>query len=166
MREEGSEGSGGSGGTGQRGLHWSPLKRFHFFLLELHPQASGLAPGGTSDAIMWNPGPLCLDVPSPHGLEDTPVSSLSVQRKTCVDGERCLCSLCFPSSAPHCPLRDAETPLYWSVAQDKAGAEALQTQDCDKEAKIRWLQYHDMDTEGLCAMLCLRTLCSLWHTQL
>ena len=39
------------------------------------------------------------------------------------------------------------------MAQDKAGAEALQTQDCDKEAKIRWLQYHDMDTEGLCGML-------------
>ena len=49
--------------------------------------------------------------------------------------------------------RDAQTPLHWSVAQDKAGAEALQTQDCDKEAKIRWLQYHDMDTEGLCGML-------------
>ena len=45
--------------------------------------------------------------------------------------------------------RDAQTPLHWSVAQDKAGAEALQTQDCDKEAKIRWLQYHDMDTENL-----------------
>ena len=49
--------------------------------------------------------------------------------------------------------RDAQTPLHWSVAQDKAGAEALHTQDCDKEAKIRWLQYHDMDTEGLCGML-------------
>ena len=49
--------------------------------------------------------------------------------------------------------RDAETPLVWSVAKDKAGVEALQTQACDKEAKVRWLQYHDMDTEGLCGML-------------
>ena len=46
-----------------------------------------------------------------------------------------------------------ETPRRPCVAQDKAGTEALQTQDCDKEAKIRWLQYHDMDTEGLCGML-------------
>ena len=54
--------------------------------------------------------------------------------------------------------RDAQTPLHWSVAQDKAGTEALQTQDCDKEAKIRWLQYHDMDTEGLCGMRTSPTL--------
>ena len=47
----------------------------------------------------------------------------------------------------------AETPLRWSVAKDRAGAEALQTQACDKQAKVRWLQYHDMDTEGLCGML-------------
>jgi len=49
--------------------------------------------------------------------------------------------------------RDAATPLAWSVARDKAGTEALQAQACDKEAKVRWLQYHDMDTEGLCGML-------------
>ena len=49
--------------------------------------------------------------------------------------------------------RHAKTPLEWSVAQDTAGAEALQAQVCDKEAKIRWLQYHDMDTEGLPGML-------------
>ncbi|CAE7470232.1 pfh1, partial [Symbiodinium pilosum] len=47
----------------------------------------------------------------------------------------------------------AKTPLEWSVAQDKAGAETLQTQVCDKATKIRWLQYHDMETEGLCGML-------------
>ena len=49
--------------------------------------------------------------------------------------------------------RHAKTPLEWSVAQDKAGAEALRTQVCDKQTKVRWLQYHDMDTEGLCGML-------------
>ncbi|CAE7372587.1 pfh1, partial [Symbiodinium sp. CCMP2456] len=49
--------------------------------------------------------------------------------------------------------RDAGTRLHWSVAKDKAGVEALQAQACDKEAKVRWLQYHDMDTEGLCGML-------------
>ena len=49
--------------------------------------------------------------------------------------------------------RHAKTPLEWSVAQDTAGAEALQAQVCDKEAKIRWLQYHDMDTQGLPGML-------------
>ena len=47
----------------------------------------------------------------------------------------------------------AKTPLEWSAAQDKAGAETLQTQVCDKATKIRWLQYHDMETEGLCGML-------------
>ncbi|CAE7421289.1 pfh1, partial [Symbiodinium sp. CCMP2456] len=51
--------------------------------------------------------------------------------------------------------RDAGTRLEWSVAKDKAGVEALQAQACDKEAKVRWLQYHDMDTEGLCGMLSL-----------
>ncbi|CAE7466896.1 anks1b, partial [Symbiodinium sp. CCMP2456] len=29
----------------------------------------------------------------------------------------------------------------------------LSREACDKEAKVRWLQYHDMDTEGLCGML-------------
>ncbi|CAE7457464.1 pfh1 [Symbiodinium natans] len=49
--------------------------------------------------------------------------------------------------------RAAETPLRWSVAKDKALSKVLQTQACDKDAKLRWLQYHDMDTEGLCGML-------------
>ena len=40
---------------------------------------------------------------------------------------------------------------------DLAKTEVLQTQACDEEAKIRWLQYHDMDTEGLCGMLPLAT---------
>ncbi|CAE7251314.1 pfh1 [Symbiodinium natans] len=44
-------------------------------------------------------------------------------------------------------------PLRWSVARDKAGTEVMQTQACEKTAKIRWLRYHDMDTEGLLGML-------------
>ena len=47
----------------------------------------------------------------------------------------------------------ANVPIRWSVARDKAGTEVLQTQACDKSAKIRWLRYHDMDTEGLLGML-------------
>ncbi|CAJ1389861.1 unnamed protein product, partial [Effrenium voratum] len=45
--------------------------------------------------------------------------------------------------------RAAESPLRWSVALDAPSAEVLQTQECDKTARIRWLQYHDRDTENL-----------------
>ena len=33
--------------------------------------------------------------------------------------------------------RAAETPLRWSVAKDKALSKVLQTQACDKDAKLR-----------------------------
>ena len=69
--------------------------------------------------------------------------------------------------------RAAESPLRWSVALDAPSAEVLQTQarggagekgqgargaslraqECDKAARIRWLQYHDRDTENLSGML-------------
>ncbi|CAJ1341859.1 unnamed protein product, partial [Effrenium voratum] len=49
--------------------------------------------------------------------------------------------------------RAAESPLRWSVALDAPSAEVLQTQECDKTARIRWLQYHDRDTENLSGML-------------
>ena len=48
--------------------------------------------------------------------------------------------------------RAAESPLRWSVALDAPSAEVLQTQECDKAARIR-LQYHDRDTENLSGML-------------
>ena len=44
-------------------------------------------------------------------------------------------------------------PLKWSVASDKASTEALQAQDCSKEAKRKWLQYHDRRTGDLCGLL-------------
>ena len=44
-------------------------------------------------------------------------------------------------------------PLRWSVARDVASAEALQAQDCSKEAKRKWLQYHDRRTGDLCGLL-------------
>ena len=47
----------------------------------------------------------------------------------------------------------AGTPLRYSVALDLASNEALQAENCDKSAKIRWLQYHDRDTADLCGML-------------
>ncbi|CAJ1360963.1 unnamed protein product, partial [Effrenium voratum] len=65
--------------------------------------------------------------------------------------------------------RAAESPLRWSVALDAPSAEVLQTQarekvqgargaslraqECDKAARVRWLQYHDRDTENLSGML-------------
>ena len=49
--------------------------------------------------------------------------------------------------------RAAATPLVLSVAQDVASGKALQTEACDKSAKIRWLQYHDRDTGDLCGIL-------------
>ena len=48
---------------------------------------------------------------------------------------------------------DAETPLRLSVARDRATSNVLQTEACDKAAKVRWLQYHDRDTGDLCGML-------------
>ena len=44
-------------------------------------------------------------------------------------------------------------PLKWSVASDKASTEALQAQDCSKEAKRQWLRYHDRRTGDLCGLL-------------
>ncbi|CAJ1461451.1 unnamed protein product, partial [Effrenium voratum] len=44
--------------------------------------------------------------------------------------------------------RAAGLPLRWSVALDAPSAE-----ECDKAARIRWLQYHDRDTENLSGML-------------
>ncbi|CAJ1402349.1 unnamed protein product [Effrenium voratum] len=44
--------------------------------------------------------------------------------------------------------RAAGSPLRWSVALDAPSAE-----ECDKAARIRWLQYHDRDTENLSGML-------------
>ena len=44
-------------------------------------------------------------------------------------------------------------PLKWSVASDKASTEALQAQDCSKEAKRKWLRYHDRRTGDLCGLL-------------
>ncbi|CAJ1331064.1 unnamed protein product, partial [Effrenium voratum] len=49
--------------------------------------------------------------------------------------------------------RAAESPLRWSVALDAPSAEVLQTQECDKAARIRWLQYHDRGTKKLSGML-------------
>ncbi|CAE7821594.1 pfh1, partial [Symbiodinium necroappetens] len=49
--------------------------------------------------------------------------------------------------------QSAETECRLSVALDLASNEALQAADCDKAAKIRWLQYHDRDTADLCGML-------------
>ena len=48
---------------------------------------------------------------------------------------------------------EAGVRLRWSVAQDIADAQTLQAEDCDKDTKIRWLQYHDRDTGDLCGML-------------
>ena len=48
---------------------------------------------------------------------------------------------------------EAGVRLRWSVAQDIADAQALQAEDCDKDTKIRWLQYHDRDTGDRCGML-------------
>ncbi|CAJ1352829.1 unnamed protein product, partial [Effrenium voratum] len=39
------------------------------------------------------------------------------------------------------------------MALDAPSAEVLQTQECDKAARVRWLQYHDRDTENLSGML-------------
>ena len=49
--------------------------------------------------------------------------------------------------------QSADTQCRVSVALDLASNEALQAADCDKAAKIRWLQYHDRDTADLCGML-------------
>ena len=49
--------------------------------------------------------------------------------------------------------QSAETQCRLSVALDLASNEALQAADCNKAAKIRWLQYHDRDTADLCGML-------------
>ncbi len=49
--------------------------------------------------------------------------------------------------------RAAGTPLRFSVALDLASSEALQAEECDKSAKVRWLQYHDRDTADLCGVL-------------
>ena len=43
--------------------------------------------------------------------------------------------------------------LKWSVARDCASAEALQAQDCSKQAKTKWLQYHDRHTGNLPGLL-------------
>ncbi|CAJ1366039.1 unnamed protein product, partial [Effrenium voratum] len=48
--------------------------------------------------------------------------------------------------------RASESPLRWSVALDAPSAEVLQKQECDKAARVRWLQYHDRDTENLSGM--------------
>eukprot|EP00971_Amphidinium_carterae_P215278 4272379-Amphidinium_carterae.1 len=49
--------------------------------------------------------------------------------------------------------RQSGAVLRWSVAADVAGADVLQSVECDKATKIRWLQYHDRDTGDLCGML-------------
>ncbi|CAK9090437.1 unnamed protein product [Durusdinium trenchii] len=49
--------------------------------------------------------------------------------------------------------QDANAQLRWSVAKDVASTETLQAQACDKERKIKWLQYHDKDTGNLLGTL-------------
>ena len=52
------------------------------------------------------------------------------------------------------PTRNTPRPLWsgqWRKTQQARRRSKAQV--CDKEAKIRWLQYHDMDTEGLPGML-------------
>ncbi|CAE7897803.1 pfh1, partial [Symbiodinium necroappetens] len=51
-----------------------------------------------------------------------------------------------------CTLSEAERQS-WSVAKDVAEAKALQAEDCSKEAKRKWLQYHDRHTGDLCGLL-------------
>ena len=45
--------------------------------------------------------------------------------------------------------RLADEPLRWSYAVDMASSQVLQMEDFNKEAKIKWLQYHDRDTGDL-----------------
>ena len=49
--------------------------------------------------------------------------------------------------------KESGAPLRWSVAKDMAEAKALQAEDCSKEAKRKWLQYHDRHTGDLCGLL-------------
>ncbi|CAE7898020.1 pfh1, partial [Symbiodinium necroappetens] len=49
--------------------------------------------------------------------------------------------------------KESGAPLRWSVAKDVAEAKALQAEDCSKEAKRKWLQYHDRHTGDLCGLL-------------
>ncbi|CAJ1394411.1 unnamed protein product, partial [Effrenium voratum] len=49
--------------------------------------------------------------------------------------------------------KESGAPLRWAAAADRPGLALLQTQACDKAARVRWLQYHDRDTGNLCGML-------------
>ena len=49
--------------------------------------------------------------------------------------------------------RLADEPLHWSYAVDMASGQVLQMEDFNKEAKIKWLQYHDRDTGDLPGVL-------------
>ncbi|CAJ1386816.1 unnamed protein product, partial [Effrenium voratum] len=49
--------------------------------------------------------------------------------------------------------KESGAPLRWAAAADRPGLAILQTQACDKAARVRWLQHHDRDTGNLCGML-------------
>ena len=49
--------------------------------------------------------------------------------------------------------RSTGATLRWSIAVDKASAEVLRQEPSTKQAKVKWLQYHDKDTGDLPGML-------------